>query len=184
MLYLSRMIGNSGPKPNCESRPALGSISRRFRKRNGLLSNYLFGSQGFINGSVQKVSHLYNADKKDFGPRIGFAWSPQVLGKEDRSSRWIRHSLQPPVPDRVQQYSGRTTPFAAQVNICPPNCFFDPGKIVGPPPGSGILTESAQALVQIAMPPIPISRLGWRPMVPLCKMLVALRSRKWTSLAL
>ena len=42
-----------------------------------MLSNYVPGSQGFINGSVQTVDRLYKSgDYNNFGPRVGFAWSP------------------------------------------------------------------------------------------------------------
>jgi hypothetical protein len=104
-------------------------------EKNGLMSNYIFGSQGFINGSVQTVNHVYNADKKDFGPRIGFAWSPNVLGKKTvlRGGFGILYNR-----PFESEYSNirQNTPFAAQASTC---CFFDPGKITGPPPGSGIL---------------------------------------------
>jgi len=104
-------------------------------EKNGLLSNYIFGSQGFVNGSVQKVTQLYNADKKDFGPRIGFAWSPNVFGKKTvlRGGFGILYNR----PFETEYSNIRqNTPFAAQASTC---CFFDPGKIIGPPPGSGIL---------------------------------------------
>ena len=46
----------------------------------GVLSNYIFGTQGFINGGVKVVSQLYSADKNNFGPRVGFAYSPSPWG--------------------------------------------------------------------------------------------------------
>src|SRR5467141_70281 len=46
------------------------------------LSNYVFGSQGFINGSVHAVNQLYNSDKNNFGPRLGFAYSPNIGGQK------------------------------------------------------------------------------------------------------
>jgi len=136
-------------------------------EKNGLLSNYLFGSQGFINGSVQKVGHLYNADKKDFGPRIGFAWSPQVLGNKTvlRGGFGILYNR----PFETEYSNIRqNTPFAAQVNICPPNCFFDPGKIVGPPPGSGILYGIGSSTSASSYTPNPNFSFGVAPDGALC----------------
>ena len=136
-------------------------------EKNGLLSNYLFGSQGFINGSVQKVGHLYNADKKDFGPRIGFAWSPNVLGKKTvlRGGFGILYNR----PFETEYSNIRqNTPFEAQVNICPPNCFFDPGKIVGPPPGSGILYGIGSSTSASSYAPNPNFSFGVAPDGALC----------------
>ena len=45
------------------------------------MSNYIFGSQGFVNGAVQNVSQLYNSDKNNFGPRLGFAYDVFEDGK-------------------------------------------------------------------------------------------------------
>ncbi|MCU1300770.1 MAG: hypothetical protein JWQ87_1054 [Candidatus Sulfotelmatobacter sp.] len=56
----------------------------------GTLSNYVFGSEGFINGFVcapvapltpcKNGNQLYQPDRNNFGPRIGFAWSPGMYG--------------------------------------------------------------------------------------------------------
>jgi len=45
--------------------------------KNGVLSNLIFGSNGLSNSKVQTVSQLYNPDYTNFGPRLGFAWSPR-----------------------------------------------------------------------------------------------------------
>ena len=131
---------------------------------NGLLSNYLFGSQGFINGSVQKVGHLYNADKKDFGPRIGFAWSPNVLGKKTvvRGGFGILYNR----PFETEYSNVRqNTPFVAQASTC---CFFDPGKINGPPPGSGILYGIGSTTAANSYAPNPNFSFGVAPDGALC----------------
>src|SRR5882762_2262386 len=136
-------------------------------EKNGLLSNYIFASQGFINGSVQKVTHLYNADKKDFGPRIGFAWSPNVLGKKTVLRGGFGIIYNRPFESEYSNVR-QNTPFAAQVNTCPPGCFFDPGKIVGPPPGSGILYGIGSSTSASSYAPNPNFSFGVAPDGALC----------------
>ncbi len=133
-------------------------------EKNGLLSNYIFGSQGFVNGSVQTVKHLYNSDKKDFGPRIGFAWSPNVLGKKTvlRGGFGIIYNR----PFETEYSNIRQdTPFAAQASTC---CFFDPGKITGPPPGSGILYGIGSSTSATSYAPNPNFSFGVAPDGALC----------------
>jgi outer membrane receptor protein involved in Fe transport len=45
-------------------------------EKNGHLSNYIPGPNGIIDGHVASVSQLYDSNKKNFAPRLGFAWSP------------------------------------------------------------------------------------------------------------
>jgi carboxypeptidase family protein/TonB-dependent receptor-like protein len=112
---------------------------------NHLLSNYVAGSQGFVNGSVcgpvapltpcHNGDQLYQADRNNFGPRLGFAWNPakydnKVVFRGGFGLLFNRYFGT--VFDNVRQ----NTPFFAEVSTC---CFFDPGSIVGPPPGSNIL---------------------------------------------
>ncbi|HET6180462.1 MAG TPA: TonB-dependent receptor, partial [Candidatus Sulfotelmatobacter sp.] len=109
------------------------------------LSNYVFGSQGFINGSVcapvaplspcRNGGQLFQPDRNNFGPRVGFAWSPgkyqgKVIVRGGFGVVFNRNS--DVVFDNVRQ----DTPYSALATAC---CFFDPGPITGPPPGSNIL---------------------------------------------
>jgi hypothetical protein len=102
---------------------------------NNLLSNYVAGTQGFINGSVRTVSQLYNPDRNNFGPRVGFAWSPNRYQNNNVVFRGgfglLYNRYFGAIFDNVRQ----NTPFTAEVNTC---CFFDNGTKVGPPPGSNI----------------------------------------------
>src|SRR6202790_4449446 len=100
----------------------------------GLMSNYIFGSQGFVNGSVKTVKQLYNPDKNNFGPRIGFAYSPNVWGQRTGFRGGFGILFNRPYDTEFTNIPQKT-PFSAQASTC---CFFDPGKINGPPPGSGI----------------------------------------------
>jgi hypothetical protein len=109
----------------------------------GLMSNYIFGSQGFVNGSVKTVKQLYNPDKNNFGPRIGFAYSPNVWGQRTVFRGGFGILFNRPYDTEFSNIR-QNTPFSAQASTC---CFFDPRVvpddnstpgITGPPPGSGI----------------------------------------------
>jgi hypothetical protein len=98
------------------------------------LSNYILGPQGFIDGSVKTVTQLYEPHHKNIGPRLGFAWNPTKYDNKlvFRGGFGILYNRYfGDVFDNVRQ----NTPFTADVSSC---CFFDPGAIVGPPPGSNI----------------------------------------------
>ncbi|MEO7970594.1 MAG: TonB-dependent receptor [bacterium] len=47
----------------------------------GRLTNYELGPHGVIDGRVVPVSKLYNSDRNNFAPRVGFAWSPRFEGE-------------------------------------------------------------------------------------------------------
>jgi hypothetical protein len=112
---------------------------------NHTLSNYVFGSQGFINGFVcapvapltpcKYGNQLFQGSKHNFGPRLGFAWSPAKYDSKVvfRGGFGIVFNRNGDVVfDNVRQ----DTPYSALATAC---CFFDPGPIIGPPPGSNIL---------------------------------------------
>jgi len=48
-------------------------------EKHGRLTNYVFGPNGIVDGRVVEVDSLYNADRNNFAPRLGFAWSPARL---------------------------------------------------------------------------------------------------------
>ncbi|MEK6336098.1 MAG: carboxypeptidase regulatory-like domain-containing protein [Acidobacteriota bacterium] len=45
-------------------------------EKRGRLSNFILGPNGVIDGKVVPVDQLYNPDRNNFGPRVGFAYSP------------------------------------------------------------------------------------------------------------
>lgn len=103
-------------------------------EKEGLLTNYIFGTQGLINGSVKKVSQLYESDKNNFGPRVGFAWGPNVWGQKVVLRGGFGVLFDRPFESEFTNVR-QNPPYFAQAAPC---CFFDPGPITGPPPGSGI----------------------------------------------
>ncbi len=50
--------------------------------RNGKLGNLVFGSNGLGNAKVVTVDKLSKSDLNNFGPQIGFAWSPTLLDEK------------------------------------------------------------------------------------------------------
>ena len=138
-------------------------------EKNGVLSNYIYGSQGFINGAVQVVNHLYNADKKDFGPRIGFAWSPHILGGKTVLRGGFGIIYNRPFESEYSNVR-QNTPFAAQASTC---CFFNPTTttgqgVTGPPPGSGILYGIGSSSSANSYTPNPNFSFGVAPDGALC----------------
>jgi hypothetical protein len=144
---------------------------------SGVLSNYVFGSQGFINGSVcgpiapltpcRNGKQLYQPDRNNFGPRVGFAWSPGMYANKVvfRGGFGIVFNRNADVVfDNVRQ----DTPFSALAAICPPNCYFDPGPIVGPPPGSNILYTLGANTQATSFPVNPAFANGVTPQGALC----------------
>lgn len=59
--------------------------------KNGLLATVVFGSGAnrFTNMSVRTGGSQYNAQKGNFGPQLGFAWSPRQVMGHDFGSRLV-----------------------------------------------------------------------------------------------
>jgi hypothetical protein len=134
------------------------------RETQNRLSNYIFGTQGFIVGGVHVVKQLYNSDKNNFGPRLGFAYSPNIWGKKVvlRGGFGILYNR----PYNTEFSNVRqNTPFFAQAGIC---CFFDPGPIVGPPPGSNIQYALGSSKLANSYPANPNLAFGVAPDGALC----------------
>ena len=131
---------------------------------NNKLTNYIFGSKGFLNGSVQPVKQLYNSDRHSFAPKIGFAWAPTQYNGNFvvRGGFGINYNRDMGVAfSNVRQ----NTPFLAQVGAC---CFFDPGRIQGAPPGSNILYGLGSNNTAFGYPVNPAFANGVAPDGALC----------------
>ncbi len=52
-------------------------------EKEGRLTNYVFGPNGIVDGRLVPVKRLYDPDRNNFAPRLGFAYSPNFksLGK-------------------------------------------------------------------------------------------------------
>jgi Carboxypeptidase regulatory-like domain/TonB dependent receptor len=108
---------------------------------HNFLSNYTFGSQGLVNGSVcapvaplspcANSGQLYQPDRNNFGPRIGFAWSPardqgKLVFRGGFGVVFNRNS------DAINDNVRQNTPYSALVSAC---CYFDPRDPADPTQG-------------------------------------------------
>jgi Carboxypeptidase regulatory-like domain/TonB dependent receptor len=141
---------------------------------NNTLSNYVFGSQGVVNGFVcgpaaplvpcRNGGQLYPPDRNNFGPRVGFAWSPsayagRVVFRGGFGGVFNRNS--DVIFDNIRQ----NTPYTALATAC---CFFDPGPITGPPPGSNIIYSLGSSTQANSYPVNPAFAHGVAPDGALC----------------
>jgi hypothetical protein len=136
-----------------------------------VLSNYVQGTQGFVDGSVKLIHPLYKGDYNNFGPRVGFAWSPvkydnKVVFRGGFGVLYNRYF------GDVFQNARQNTPFTAEVGTC---CFFDPRDpndpsqgVTGPPPGSNILYAIGANRQANSYPVNPGLSLGVAPDGALC----------------
>ena len=97
----------------------------------GRLTNLVFGPDGLIDSRLEIVKSLYAADKKNFGPRAGFAWNPSVLQKRVvlRGGFGMFYNR---VPDALFDNSRTNPPFVANYGICCGSAAnpFDGGQIL------------------------------------------------------
>ena len=82
-----------------------------------LVSNYVFGTNGITNGKVVAGQQLYNKDLNNFGPRLGFAWSPKRLNNKlvVRGGFGVNYNR---IYDNILDPVRFNTPFAADLTGC------------------------------------------------------------------
>jgi hypothetical protein len=108
-------------------------------EKEGRLTNFLLGPNGVTDGRVVAVDRLYNPDKNNFGPRIGFAYSPnfgQALGGLLNQDRLVIRGGFGIFYDRI--FLNELTnvrgnpPFFARIGLCcsGANNASDPGPIL------------------------------------------------------
>lgn len=86
-------------------------------ENNNLISNYIFGPNGETDGTVVAGHKLYNGDFHHFGPRIGFAWSPNRFNNKVvvRGGFGVHFNR---IYDNILDPVRFNTPFAADLTGC------------------------------------------------------------------
>jgi outer membrane receptor protein involved in Fe transport len=84
---------------------------------NNLISNYIFGPNGETDGTVVAGHKLYNGDFHHFGPRLGFAWSPNRFDNKlvVRGGFGVNYNR---IYDNILDPVRFDTPFAADLTGC------------------------------------------------------------------
>jgi hypothetical protein len=90
------------------------------KERDNLVSNFVFGPGGGLAGSrVEPTSELYDPDRNNFAPRIGFAWSPKQFDLQDklvlRGGFGIYYNR---IPEVLFTNTRGNPPFFARFAIC------------------------------------------------------------------
>ncbi len=81
------------------------------------VSNYVYGPDGITDGKVVAGKSLYNGDYNNFGPRIGFAWSPNRFDHKlvVRGGFGVNYNR---IYDNILNPVRFNTPFAANLSAC------------------------------------------------------------------
>jgi hypothetical protein len=90
------------------------------KERDNKVANFVFGPGGGLTGSkVVPTSDLYNPDRNNFAPRLGFAYSPRHFGLENklvlRGGFGVSYNR---IPDVVFSNTRGNPPFFARYQIC------------------------------------------------------------------
>jgi hypothetical protein len=90
------------------------------KEQDNKVANFIFGPNGGLAGSrVEPTSQLYNADKNNFAPRFGFAYSPKYHNLEEklviRGGAGIYYNR---IPEVVFSNTRGNPPFFARYAIC------------------------------------------------------------------
>ena len=83
----------------------------------GQQSNLFFGPNGLVDSRVAVVDSLYTPDRNNFGPQLGFAWSPSRFNDKAviRGGFGIGYNR---LPNAIFLNTRGNPPFFARFNIC------------------------------------------------------------------
>jgi hypothetical protein len=132
------------------------------KEKNDQVANFIFGPNGGLAGSrVEPTSQLYTPDRNNFAPRLGFAYSPERYGLEQkfvlRGGAGIAYNR---VPEVVFSNTRGNPPFFARYSICCGTSALDFGS---PFAGGQILYELGTSSSPFSFPPNPALAVGIDP---------------------
>lgn len=127
--------------------------------RDGKLGNLVFGSQGLANARVVTVDKLSNSDRNNFGPQIGFAWSPKFLSEKGvlRGGFGIGYDR---LPHALLANTRANPPNGARYGIC---CGTAAGEFGSPFVGGQILYSLGSSKSPFSYPANPNLGGGFDP---------------------
>lgn len=85
--------------------------------KSGQQSNLFLGPNGLVDSKVRPVDKLYGSDWNNFGPQVGFAWSPAMLHEKAvvRGGFGIGYNR---LPNAIFLNARGNPPFFARFGIC------------------------------------------------------------------
>ena len=100
------------------------------REKRDNLTNLQFGSNYLLDAKVVPVGELYHADRHSFGPRLGFAYNPDILNKNLVIRSGIGIFFSRPYENLFANTAGNPPNFARYAICCgTAGTPFDNGKI-------------------------------------------------------
>ncbi len=132
------------------------------KEQDDKVANFIFGPNGGLTGSrVAPTSQLYNADKNNFAPRFGFAYSPKHFDLEEkmviRGGAGIYYNR---IPEVVFSNTRGNPPFFARYQIC---CGTAVGDFGSPFVGGQILYALGNSTSPFSYPANPALAVGIDP---------------------
>ena len=132
------------------------------KEKNNQVSNFVFGPGGGLTGSkVEPTGALYNPDRNNFAPRIGFAYSPKRFGLEQklvlRGGFGVSYNR---IPDVVFSNTRGNPPFFARFQIC---CGTSTSDFSTPFAGGQILYALGASNSPFSYPANPALAVGINP---------------------
>jgi outer membrane receptor protein involved in Fe transport len=132
------------------------------KERDNKVSNFVFGPGGGLAGSrVVPVGELYNPDRNNFAPRLGFAYSPKYFDLEQklvlRGGFGISYNR---IPEVVFTNTRGNPPFFARYQIC---CGTSASDFSTPFNGGQILYALGSSNSPFSYPANPALAVGIDP---------------------
>jgi hypothetical protein len=132
------------------------------KEQNDQVANFVFGPGGGLAGSrVDPTSNLYNPDRNNFAPRVGFAYSPKYFDLEGkmviRGGFGIAYNR---IPEVVFSNTRGNPPFFARYAICCGTAATDFGS---PFAGGQILYSLGASTSPFSFPANPALAVGIDP---------------------